>query len=225
MLRSRVSGSGRPARTTTRWPAGVDVVPDRSGTRPGPVRCSCRRPSTRAAGAGAGGRGPSLSVIVVVLVVLAAVAYGGYALIAQPAHSDERRAAVEKFTRRGRRATTRRCTRCWTRRAARRTRRSRSSPTTGARTAPRACEKITLGTVGPLLSGGNVQRAGDGHDQGLRHAQGHADVQATRSEDVAPRRLVAGAAAARAAQGRGGAPPQRRRARSAGTSTPPAASC
>ena len=211
-LRSEGNGSGRPARTTKRWPAGVDVVLDRSGTPPGPVRCSSPRPSHARRRRRRGGAGPSLSVLFVLIVMLAALGYGGYEVVRAPAR--HRRAARDgRAVRapRGRRATTRRCTRCSTRRRRARTRRSPSSPTTGARTGRRGVEKVTIGRIGPLLSGGTVRVPVTVKTKDFGTLKGTLTFKATRDRGRRrARRLVARAAPARRAQGRGGPPPQRR---------------
>jgi peptidoglycan glycosyltransferase len=115
-----------------------------------PPRASRRRRRQR-------GQGPSLSVIVVGLVVVAAVVYGAYALISSQLHNDERRPTVEKF------AT------AWAKGdheamyalvdAPSRKANPKISFLADYRRANKAAgvQKITLGTIGPLLSGGIVK--------------------------------------------------------------------
>ena len=100
---------------------------------------------------------PSLSILVFVLIVLGALGYGGYLLISSQLNTDERRPTVEKFAQ------------AWAKGdyeamyamldAPSRKANPKISFLAEYRRANKAAgvEKITLGKIGPLLSGGNVR--------------------------------------------------------------------
>src|SRR3954447_5580174 len=104
-----------------------------------------------------GGSGPSLSKVFVAVVVVAALGYGAYALISSRLHQDKRHDTVEQFTE------------AWARGdheamyglldAASRRATPKISFLADYRPANRAAgvQKVTIGKLGPLLSGGDVK--------------------------------------------------------------------
>ena len=139
------------------------------------------------------------------------MAYGGYLLISNQLHTDQRRATVEKFVAGlGEGRPRRRCTRLLD--APSRKANPEISFLADYRRANQAAgvEKITIGTVGPLLSGGIVRVPVSVKTKDFGTLKGTLKFHATQTDDIAPRRLVAGAGAPGPARGRGGPPPQRR---------------
>jgi hypothetical protein len=126
-----------------------------------PPKSTTRR-RRRQRGYGAGGRGggggaPSLSIVFVGIVLVAALGYGAYALISSRLHTDNRHKAVEQFTaawQKGDYEAMYRLVDAASRRA-----NPKISFLAEYRRANRAAgaEKITVGPLGPLLSGGKVK--------------------------------------------------------------------
>jgi peptidoglycan glycosyltransferase len=131
------------------------------------------------------GQGPSLSLVVVSLVVLAAVVYGAYALISSQLHKDQRHATVEKLVT------------AWTKGDYEAMYPLLDVPSQRAnpkisfladyRRANRAAgmEKITLGTIGPLISGGIVKVRVTVKTKGFGSLKGTLTFHATQTNDVA----------------------------------------
>jgi beta-lactamase class D len=120
----------------------------------------------------------------VAIVVLAGLGYGGYVLISNQLHSDERRATVEKFVR------------SWAKGDHKAMYALLDAPSRKAnpeisfladyRRANQAAgvEKITLGKIGPLLSGGNVRVPVSIKTKDFGTLKGSLTFKATQQEDI-----------------------------------------